>query len=176
MRILLILTAALIALSAGAADEVYRWVDKDGVIHFGAQPPSKDAKPAELPQIQTYSHRVGNKVLPLSPLDAGTKPASTGTVKEVRILAPVQDEVFRDGLGNVSVSVAVLPAMPVGAGMLFYLDGALKNTKPSPVTSTSFSALERGEHTVSATVVDAAGKELGRATSVTFFCKPPTVR
>jgi len=176
MRILLILCSVLISISAGAADEVYRWVDQDGVIHFGAQPPNKDAKPAALPQLQTYSHNVGNKVLPLVPLEAASKPASGATVKELRILAPVQDEIFRESICNVSVAVAVLPALPAGAGVLFYLDGAPKNAKPSSTTSTVFNAVERGEHTVSATAVDAAGKALGRATDVTFHCKPPTVR
>ncbi len=176
MRIFITLVAGLLALSAGAADEVYRWVDKDGVIHFGAQPPSKDAKPAQLPQIQTYSHRLDNKVLPLSPLEAATKPASSAVLKEVRILAPVQDEVFRDAAASVSVVVAVLPALPAGAGIVFYLDGAAKNAKPASSGSMTFNNVERGEHSVSAAVVDVSGKELMRAAPVVFHSKPPIAR
>lgn len=174
MRIALTIAAALISLSAGAGDEVYRWVDKDGVIHYGAQPPNKDAKPAALPDIQTYSHRANNKALPVTPVDASIK--AVAGVKELRILAPVQDEIFRDPQAGIGVSVAVVPALPPGTGIVFYLDGAAKNVRPSASTSTTFNGVERGEHTVVAAVVDATGKELSRSPPVTFHSKPPTAR
>lgn len=166
----------MLSLSAGAGDEVYRWVDKAGVVHYGAQPPSKDAKPATLPQLQTYSSRASTKALPVSPLDAATKPLAAVGIKEMRILSPVQDEIFRDPTGSVNVSVAVLPGLPEGAGVLFYLDGAAKNSKPSASTSMTIGGVERGEHSVTAAVVDMSGKELMRAPAVTFHNKPPLAR
>lgn len=159
---------------AQAADPVYRWVDKEGVIHYGAQPPSKDAKPAALPEIQTYSSRGSSRPAPVLPQDAAATPAAT--IKQVRILSPVQDEVFRDAQGSVGVSVAVLPALPEGAGVIFYLDGLPKNAKPLPSTSTTLNGVERGEHSVVAAIVDASGRELIRSQPVTFHSKPPTVR
>lgn len=159
-----------------AGDAVYRWVDKDGVVHYGAQPPSKDAKPAALPEIQTYSSRVGNKVLPLSPLDAAVKPTAGVAIKEMRVLSPVQDEIFRDLQAGVNVAVAVLPALPAGAGLVFYLDGVAKNSRPSPATSMQINGVDRGEHTITAAAVDASGRELMRAPPVTFHSKPPTAR
>ena len=172
MRIALITLFVLFSTTAVAADAVYRWVDSKGVVHYGAQPPTKDALPANLPEIQTYSPRAGLKATPVAPVETSTKtvPAS---IKEVRILTPVKDEIFRDAQGAVGVAIAVLPALPAGAGVVFYLDGAAKNAKPSPSTSTVFSGVERGEHTVSAAVVDATGKELMRAPPVTFYSKPP---
>ncbi|MES2884614.1 MAG: DUF4124 domain-containing protein [Pseudomonadota bacterium] len=174
MRIAILLAAALVGQPAWAGDEVYRWVDKDGVIHYGAQPPNKDAKPAALPEIQTYSNRTGNKALPVAPVDASTKPVAA--VKELRITAPVQDEIFRDPSAGISVSVAVLPALPPGTGIVFYLDGSAKNARPSPSTSTTFNGVERGEHSVVAALVDVAGKELLRSPPVIFHSKPATAR
>ena len=176
MRMIIALASVLIATPILAGDPVYRWVDKAGVVHYGGQPPSKDAKPATLPEIQTYSGRAANKALPLSPLDTSVKPAATAPIKEMRILSPVQDEIFRDLQAGVSVAVAVLPALPTGAGVVFYLDGAAKNAKPSPVTSMTFNGVERGEHTVTAAAVDATGKELMRAPPVTFHAKPPIAK
>ncbi len=175
MRIALASVLVLFCAAASGGDPVYRWVDKNGVVHYGGQPPSKDAKPAALPEIQTYSHRASNKALPVPPLDSSSKPVAVA-IKEMRILAPVQDEIFRDPQGVVSVAVAVLPALPVGAGMVFYLDGVPKNAKPSPSTSFTFNGVERGEHTVTAAAVDASGKELMRAAPVSFHSKPPTAR
>lgn len=171
MRIAFVIVSVLLSMQALSADAVYRWVDRDGVIHYGAQPPQKDAKPATLPQIQTFPSQSGQR-LP-SP---GAAAKSSPLIKEVRILAPVEDEIFRDPQGVVSVSVAVLPALPVGAGMVFYLDGTAQNAKPVASTSTTFNNVERGEHRVGAAVVDASGKELMRAAPVTFHAKPPSAR
>ena len=174
MRIAFAIFSILLSAQALSADAVYRWVDRDGVIHYGAQPPQKDAKPATLPQIQTFPAHSGQRVLPLPSQDAATK--SAPLVKEVRILAPVEDEIFRDPQGVVSVSVAVLPALPAGAGVVFYLDGAAQNPKPVASTSTTFNKVERGEHSVGAAVVDSSGKELMRAAPISFYAKPPTAR
>lgn len=174
MRIALALFFIALSTPALSADEVYRWVDRDGVIHYGAQPPQKDAKPVALPQLQTYPARSGQRLLPPPVIDA--LPKSAAQLQSVRILSPVQDEIFRDPEGGISVAVAVLPALPAGAGVVFYLDGAAKNAKPAASTSTTFNNVERGEHSVTAAVVDASGKELMRAAPVTFHTKPPSAR
>lgn len=173
MRTALMVFLLVLAGHALAGDEIYRWVDRDGVIHYGAQPPQKDAKPATLPPLQTYPSRGGQRALPFAAADAGRKDA---LVREVRILAPVQDEIFRDAQNDVSVAVAVLPALPAGAGVVFYLDGKALNPKPSASTNTVLRGLERGEHTVTAAVLDNSGKELLRAAPITFHSKPPTAR
>lgn len=165
------LVLAALSFSALAADEVYRWVDKQGVVHYGAQPPNKDAKPVTLPPLQTY--KAGSK----APLPAAPPPKpAVAEIKEVRVTAPVQDEIFRDPAGVVNVSVAVVPGLPEGAGVVFYLDGAPKNARPSPLLSMSFTGVERGEHSVSAAVVDLTGKELARAPPVTFHARPPGLK
>jgi hypothetical protein len=33
------------------ADDVYRWVDKAGLVHYTSKPPTKDSKPADLPPL-----------------------------------------------------------------------------------------------------------------------------
>lgn len=174
MRHFISIALVLFSVAAPAADGIYRWVDKDGVTHYGAQPPTKDTKPAALPEIQTYSHRASTKTLPVATAEASAKPVAA--VKAVRVLAPVQDEIFRDPQAGINVSIAVLPALPDGAGVIFYLDGVAKNAKPSASSSTTFGSVDRGEHTVTAAVVDANGKELMRAQPVTFHSKPPTAR
>lgn len=44
---ILILAAANVAV----ASPVYKWTDKEGKVHYTSTPPSKDAKPAQLPDI-----------------------------------------------------------------------------------------------------------------------------
>lgn len=171
----LILASTLLVLPVVAGDPVYRWVDKDGVIHYGSKPPDKDAKPATLPNLQTYSPRLGNRPPVAVEPAASTKPGPS-IIREVRVLSPVQDEIFRDPSTPISVSISVQPALPEGAGVIFYLNGAAKNARPIYGTSMSFGSVDRGEHTVTAAVVDASGKELMRAPPVTFHAKPPIAR
>ncbi|MBX7143590.1 MAG: DUF4124 domain-containing protein [Oligoflexia bacterium] len=54
MKRLIVLAFTLIC-TAGAstalASPVYKWTDKEGKVHYTSTPPSKDAKPAQLPDI-----------------------------------------------------------------------------------------------------------------------------
>lgn len=68
---MLFLTAAILlaATDATAKDEVYRWVDDKGVVHFGDQPPQKtDAESIDLRE--SDSTGVKPSVDPAAPADA----------------------------------------------------------------------------------------------------------
>ena len=172
--LLLLLTTA-----TQAADAVYRWVDKDGVVHYSAQSPNKDAKPASLPPLQTYSHKTGpqNLLESTAPAQsAAATPPDATPPPELRITGPAPDEVFRDAQGLVPVAVSVKPFMPMEGGLVFYLDGSAQNRKPWASTSYTLVGVERGEHRVAAALVDRQGKEVTRSAAVTFYAKPPSIR
>lgn len=159
-----------------AKDEIYRWVDANGVIHYGSQPPSKDAKPATLPEIQTY--RSGRPPLVNAPAASATAAAATAPVADyqLRITAPVADETFRDPQGLVPVSLVLSPALPDGGGYVYYLDGLAQNKKPWQAASYTLTEVERGEHRLSAAVVDKDGRELVRSGAVRIYQMPPVAR
>jgi hypothetical protein len=176
MRSLACLVLLLLATPLAAKDEIYRWVDADGVIHYGSQPPSKDAKPAALPDLQTY--RSGRP--PLASAPVADKPAApvAGAKQEVslRITSPVEDETFRDPQGLVPVSLVASPALPEGAGYVYYLDGIAQNKKPWLAAAYTLTEVERGEHQLSAAVVDKDGRELARSGAVRIHQMPPIAR
>jgi hypothetical protein len=172
----LLLAGLVLAFSAQAADAVYRWVDKEGVIHYSAQAPSRDSKPVELPALQTYSHKNGPQNAAFAPANAPAAVEPAAIIKEVRITSPVADEVFRDPQGLVPVAVSIVPAIPQDAGLVFYLDGSAKNSKPWVSTNYTLVGVERGEHSVAVALVDSKGKELMRSPPVTFHAKPPIAR
>jgi len=159
---------------APTKDQVYKWVDKDGVIHYGNQPPTRDATPAKLPPLQTFK---GGTAPPN--LNKFAKPGAAGTAApggaiNVDIVTPSKEETFRGGERVVPVAVMVTPQMGQGLKLIYVLDG----TPASPPTSdTSFALtnVERGAHTVSVTLVGAAGEELANSNTVTFYMHPPTV-
>lgn len=175
MRLFLCLALLLSAAPLAAKDEIYRWVDAEGVIHYGSRPPSKDAKPAELPQLQTYKAGAA----PVSGALPATAPGSADTkaaTLSLRLTAPVEGETFRDPQGVIPVSVAVEPELPPGVAFVFYLDGVAQNKKPWAAPGYTFTEVERGEHTVSVALVTGEGAELQRTAGVRIYQMPPVAR
>lgn len=159
----------LLTLSTASA-EVYRWTDDKGVIHYGDKPLAADARPVELPPLQTYS--------------PGSVAAPGGTGREVaapsirddkppaiRITSPSPEETIRDGEQKFSVTVDV--TLRPGQGLLYFLDGTQQNKTATVSTAWLMENVERGEHQVSASVVAADGKLLSRSEPVTVHMKPP---
>jgi hypothetical protein len=162
--------ALFASLTVAAKSEIYRWVDAKGVVHYSDKPVDKDAKPADLPPIQTMrSSQLGTALASEGSVKAEEESV---VVKSVRITAPASEEMIRDADGVVPVAVEVQPALPKGAGFIFLLDGKAQNNKIWGSASFSLAGVERGEHKLSVNVVDKAGKVLKSSPSVTFFMQP----
>ena len=168
MRIL-VLGFACCCLVASA--DVYRWVDKDGVVHYSDKPLSPDAKPTALPPLQTYKSGTTPPGFNDSTPAASAAPAAAGPIS---ITSPADQDTIRDAEGKFNVSVAANPGP--GEGLIYYLDGTAQNSAPTPSTEYLYTGLERGQHSVSAALVNAEGKELARAAPVTVFFMPPMVK
>ena len=153
-------------------DQVYKWVDKDGVVHYSSQPPTKDATPAKLPPLQTYKEGTAPNLDKLAkPGAKGAAPA--GGAVTLELVAPSNDETFRGGERLVPVAVMVTPQIGPGQKLVYMLDGAAASP---PTTDTAFvlTEVDRGSHSVSVMLVGASGEEIASSGSVTFHMKPPT--
>lgn len=174
MRILLLASLFLVAASVNAA--VYKWVDEKGVVHYTDQPPTENAKPATLPPLQTYKERAKPKPGNLEKPDNGTLSPAAAPAAVLKITSPAPEETFRgEAQRQVSVSVQVTPPLTDGQFLIYHLDGVAKSG-PTTETSYTLAEVERGAHTVSVTMVDAAGKPIARTESVTVHMKPPIVK
>jgi hypothetical protein len=160
----------MLALPLAAAAEVYKWVDEKGVVHYTDKPPEDNAKPAKLPPLQTYK---GGTVPDLQRFDKPVPGAAPAGKAQIQVVTPSPDETFRGGERTVPVAVLVTPALTEGQKLVYLLDG--QPSPPTSDTSFAFTQVERGAHTVSVTLLDAAGQEVGRSQSVTFHMKPPIV-
>lgn len=168
MRILFCL---MLLYSASAPAEVYKWVDEKGVIHYTDQPPAKDAQPAQLPPLQTYR---GEAVPPAG--NVATAPVVAPLPLEVKILSPAPEQTFRgDAEGQVSVSVAVSPALLEGQQLVYYLNGAAQG-EPNPGTSYTFTGVQRGAHSIAVALLDKSGQEIARSAPITVHMKPPIIK
>ncbi|HUR39971.1 MAG TPA: DUF4124 domain-containing protein [Verrucomicrobiae bacterium] len=173
MRILIALLCLALATYAVAKEPVYKWVDDKGVVHYTDKPPTDNARPAQLPPLQTYK---GNKPpTDLQRFDKGNQAGKQAGIAQIDVVTPARDETFRSGERTVPVAVMVTPPLAEGQRLIYLLDGTPQST-PTPDTSFALTNVERGSHTVSVTLVDDAGNALANSSGITFHMKPPTAR
>jgi len=157
-----LLLAALLASQAVAA-EVYRWVDEDGTVHFGDQPPP-GAEKVELPPPSTYTPP------PLPPIQSRPQaPAEAPAYSALRILQPQDRATIRDNAGNFEVSFATEPGLKSQLGHQYrvLLDG--RPVARISAGSYRFENLDRGEHRIQVQVVDPQGRVLIESEPVTVY-------
>ena len=151
-------------------NQVYKWVDEEGVVHYTDKPPTEGAQPTKLPALQTYK---GGTNPSLNKFDARRPSASGSTpVANLDIVTPSHDETFRDR--TVPVAVMVTPQLKPGQRLVYLLDG-VPVSEPTTQTSYAMTEVERGTHTIGVTIIDDAGNEHGSAPPVTIHVKPPQV-
>ena len=158
-----LLLPVLVAAQAHA-QEVYRWVDEDGVVHYSDRSRG-EAERVELPELQRMDSIRGT-----AGDEAETPPEATAV--RVRIERPRAEETFRDPRGLVPVSVALSGELAGGRVLVYYLDGR-PVLDPTRRPSVQLEDVPRGEHRVSVAIRE-GGEEIVRSEPVTFHMRPPS--
>lgn len=141
--------------------KIYRMRDKNGDVIFTDNPP----KGSDAVQI----HLQPSNSVPMpkaSPQPAAGKQPQQQKKQAVHyrvtIASPTDKETFQNPDKPVDVTVQVEPTLRKGDKLRLLYDG-------KPMDGTSIKRPERGTHTVSAEVVDANGKVLGKSGAHTFY-------
>jgi len=153
----------LLLLTGLAQADVYKTVTESGEIIY-SDTPTKGAERVRLPELPTYTP---------PPLPRFTPTPAKQPVKSLynsmSFTEPADDATVRNNLGVVQISIELDPPLMTRRGhkVQFYLDD-----KPHgiPVESTAigFSNIDRGTHSVSASVVDKDENPVMSAEPVTF--------
>jgi hypothetical protein len=162
LKILMILISATFTLEFLHA-EIYVWIDENGNKVYGDEPKKSDhAKPVELEPLTVLEFPQGSDdVLEDTPQNI------TNPYTLLAIISPVADETIRDNSGSVSVSLSIEPALVEGHKIQLYLDGSAFQS-PQANMSFTISNVDRGTHTLSASVIDESGKSLMQTQGVSF--------
>ncbi|RKZ36711.1 MAG: penicillin-binding protein [Gammaproteobacteria bacterium] len=164
MRVTAFILSLLLCAAAGAA--VYKQVLPDGRIVYTDRP-AEGAEEVKVGPIQTYS-------APPVPADAlkadGADPQAAPEYTEFAVTSPANDEVLRDNVGIVRISLQLAPGLKPGHKINIMMDGKTLG-EGGKSTSLSLQNVDRGTHTVAAAVVDKSGKEIKRTEVVTFHLK-----
>ena len=166
------LAAALLTASA-AMGQTYRWVDDEGIVHYSDRP-EEGAELVVLPAANTTSVRRYQRA-PTREID--TSPSATAApigYESFEVAAPGAEETLWNIEGNLSVSLALTPALQPGHQVRVYFD----DRDPLLVSGMSFTIQEvyRGAHSIQAEVIDNTGKLITRSRHNRFYVQQNTVR
>lgn len=157
-----------VSLAAGAA-VVYKWTDKDGVVHFSDQPvPGAETIVTAGGGSNGISAGASRGGAPPRPLNVPAAAAAALVIE-----SPVKDQVFfNDDI--VSVRLRVEPALQATQTVAWNLNGARLTDQGPRALSFTLQTLPRGSYVIGATVTDSATGASQTADSVTFYVRQPS--
>jgi hypothetical protein len=163
-RPLLILLLLLASFSLQA--ELYKGVDEEGNVYFTDK---------EIPNAEKIPMRMPTSIQmpkPEQKVETTEQPAAETSYTEFQIIQPANDATIRDNSGNVSVSLALTPDLNLAAGhtISVSIDGkpASKGGKSLKVRLLN---IDRGSHTIKASILNKLGKTIKTSNSVTIHLK-----
>jgi hypothetical protein len=178
MRILLILAGMALSLAA-ASQEIYRWVDKDGIVHYSDQPGSSNAELINVIEPNGYE---GGEATPDassqgddSGSDAGTsanRPATISPYQSLSIVSPTPDQVFFGTDAVVTVTAELQGTLRPDHQVVFFVNG---NRKPAEGLSTELSDLNRGTYFLRASILDQNGDPVITSQQTQFHVREPSI-
>jgi len=158
--------AIALACASAFAATVYRWVDDKGVVHYSDQP-HPEAQKLDVKSAQTFESR-GVQSTSSSVTRSNAQP--TGAYRACTMARPENDEVFLN-TDTVSAQVRLEPALRPGDQLSFSMDG--KTVQNGGSTSATLK-VERGSHSLTATVTDSSGGVVCSTPNVTFHVRQPS--
>ena len=169
MRTVLLIAGLLVSLVAWP-QEIYRWVDKDGIVHYADQPGAPDAVLVPYSGLGT---RGGDGQPPelyqSEPRDESAGPA----YQSLRITSPAPDEVFYGADVAVSVQLELDQDLRAGDKLVVFIDG--QRAPEFAGLSTTLADLSRGTHFLRAAVVDGTGSVVITSPQITFHTRQASI-
>jgi hypothetical protein len=163
MRSALILLSLITSVAFGA-EEVWRWVDSNGVTHYSDRP-VPGAEKVDL-KVQTYTPSQRPTSRPAQPAQESQQEAPD--YRGLEIWKPAQDEAIVNTAGMVSVRLRLDPGLANNHSIFLFLDGQRVDNQPLDALDFQLNEVPRGTHSLTAMVTDSDGKTLIQAPPVVF--------
>ncbi len=169
MRILLILAGLTLSLAA-ASQEIYRWVDKNGIVHYEDQPGAPNAELINVIEPNAYEGEATTQ-------DSGTSASasaeeesepSVSPYESLSIVEPPPDEVYFGSDAAVSVQAELEGTLRPDHTVVFFVNG---NRRPASGLGMQLSGLTRGTYFLRASILDLDGKPVISSPQTTFHVR-----
>ena len=174
------IVCSLLLCATAAAQQVYRWVDENGVVHYSDQPPPDDrAETVDLEVPEGFSNparRIARGESTRRAIDRDDEPLETvGSYRRGAVTTPEPQQVLWNIATQLSVSMTLEPALAGSHRIQWLLDGQPIGD-PVLGLQTTLTPVYRGTHTISANVVDSQGATVFSTAPVTFYVQQATIR
>ena len=171
MRLLTSILCLLVTSGPIAAAETWRWVDKDGVVHYSDRPQDGAQKGAEKLQIES-APKPGS----VTPQATGPLPTAAMPFKYAgcEFASPNSEQVFQN-VRSVGVSLNVLPSLQFDHTIAVRMNGSRVAGWPPTASSYALNDLPRGSFTLSAQVLDPKGTPVCSSSPLTFHIRQPSL-
>jgi hypothetical protein len=170
-RSIFILAGFLAAMPAWA-DDAYKWIDEDGIVHYSDVP----VDGAQTVDLSAYGQPTGARMGPEDTADDEQDDDADDNrpfqYENLAIASPAAEETLWNIEGILNVSLALTPGLQRGHQIRVYFDGT-----PRIVTAQTFEIEEvwRGVHNIQAEVIDSVGRLMIRSTPNRFYVQQNTV-
>ena len=181
-KIFTITMLLLLALVCGhAVAQVYKTVDEEGNVVYTDQAPKDGSEPMELPPLSIVEAPEYEAIArPKADVDVGEDEGKELSLRQLRsryrgfaIISPEDEQSLWNPQGLITMAWQAPYPLQQGMQVRATMDGeqiGLTSDRVIPITR-----LERGAHTLEAVLVDARGRTIATAETVTFFIRQPSV-
>jgi Domain of unknown function (DUF4124) len=162
----------LLAAAAAMAQQAYRWVDEDGIVHYSDRP-EEGAEQIYLPKPNvTGTRRVHQSTASNAAASSQQPAAGPFRYESINITSPSAEETLWNIEGVLNISVSLTPALQPGHQVRAYFDG-----QPRMVGGTNFQIQDvyRGVHNIQVEVLDETGTLMIRSQPNRFYVQQNTV-
>jgi hypothetical protein len=169
MRILLILAGLTLSLAA-ASQEIYRWVDKNGVVHYEDQPGAANAKLIDVIEPNAYDGEATTQDsgAPASASGDEESESSGSPYESLSIVSPSPDEVFFGSDAAVSVQAELQGTLRSDHSVVFFVNGT---RRPASGLDLQLTGLSRGSYFLRASILDQDGKPVISSKQTSFHVR-----
>jgi len=160
----------MLLLAGSAHAEVYKSINADGEVVY-SDIPTKGAEALKMPALPTYTSP------PVTPSVSSKKePVEKVVYEDFVFLKPEDDATIRNNQGIINAELKLTPALRSKRNhrVQFYLDGEAYG-EPGSSIRTTMSSVDRGEHSLTASVLDADGNSLISADPVIVHLHRQTI-
>jgi hypothetical protein len=169
-------TALLLSTASQAQEsrhELWMWKDANGVVHY-SDVPGPGAKRVDISVDEPPAAPAAAPAAPTPGQTPAPAAAAAVTYDSLEIWQPESGESFFGADAVVNVRMRSEPELAPGDSLLLYLDGKLVDGD-GRATEYSLANIDRGAHSITATIRDRRGQEKIRSAPVVFHIKQPTV-
>ena len=173
MRILLVLAGLTMSLAA-QPQEIYRWIDKDGQVHYADQPGAANAERVILADPNAYEAEPSfGDYAPAGSAPQDSDADEAASYESLAIVQPTADQVFFGADATVVAAAELGGTLRSDHTVVFFVNG---NRRPAGSgLALELQNLDRGSHFLRAAVLDRNGDPVITSQQITFHIREPSI-